>query len=156
MHRRNLLVAIVGSAVFPAFAVAPTAAAAPEIEVWKSATCGCCKDWIKHLEANGFRVKSRDVSESMRREHRSKLGLTEKFASCHTATVGNYAVEGHVPAREIHRLLKERPMAQGLAVPAMPIGSPGMDGPEYGGQKDPYAVLLVRLEGKSTVYQSYP
>ena len=78
-----------------------------------------------------------------------------QFGSCHTALIGGYAIEGHVPAKEIKRLLAEKPKAIGLAVPAMPIGSPGMDGPEYKGRKDPYDVLLIGLNGKSSVYQSY-
>ena len=88
-------------------------------------------------------------------EMRKKLGMPIQFGSCHTALIGGYAIEGHVPAKEIKRLLTEKPKAVGLAVPAMPIGSPGMDGTEYGGRKDPYDVLLVGLNGKATVYQSY-
>jgi len=124
----------------------------PTVEVWKSPTCGCCKDWIKHLEANGFQVKAYDKGNTaMRRE----LGMPEKFGSCHTAKIDGYVIEGHVPAKEIHRLIKERPKALGLAVPDMPIGTPGMDGPEYGGQVDPYDVLLVQRNGGATVYQAY-
>ncbi len=78
-----------------------------------------------------------------------------KYGSCHTAKVDGYVIEGHVPAKEIRRLLKERPAALGLSVPEMPIGTPGMDGPEYGGQVDPYDVLLVRRDGTATVYQAY-
>ena len=78
-----------------------------------------------------------------------------QFSSCHTALIDGYAIEGHVPAKEITRLLAEKPKAIGLTVPAMPIGSPGMDGPEYGGKKDPYDVLLIGLNGKPTIYQSY-
>ncbi|WVN42775.1 DUF411 domain-containing protein [beta proteobacterium MWH-UniP1] len=124
----------------------------PMVEVWKSPTCGCCKDWIKHLEANGFQVKAYDKGNiAMRRE----LGMPEKFGSCHTAKVNGYVIEGHVPAKEIHRLIKEKPKALGLSVPEMPIGTPGMDGPEYGGQVDPYEVLLVQRNGTATVYQAY-
>lgn len=129
-----------------------TQMAKPLIEVWKSPTCGCCKDWIKHLEQNGFSVRSHDDGNT---DARVRLGMPIKYGSCHTASVGGYALEGHVPAREVHRLLKERPKAVGLAVPAMPIGSPGMDGPEYGNRKDPYDVLLVRRDGNSTVFQPY-
>lgn len=124
----------------------------PLVEVWKSPTCGCCNDWIKHLEANGFQVKGYDKGNiAMRKE----LGMPIKYGSCHTAKVNGYVIEGHVPAREIHRLLKERPNALGLSVPDMPIGSPGMDGPEYGGQVDPYDVLLVQKNGSATVFASY-
>ncbi len=152
--RRSLLLGL--SAVVAALSIAPVATLAqmskPMVEVWKSPTCGCCKDWIKHLEANGFQVKAYDKGNTaMRRE----LGMPEKFGSCHTAKVNGYVIEGHVPAKEIHRLLKEKPRALGLSVPEMPIGTPGMDGPEYGGQVDPYEVLLVQRNGTSTVYQAY-
>ena len=125
----------------------------PAIEVWKDPNCGCCKDWVTHLEASGFQVQ---VHDSGNTAVRTRLRLPEKLGSCHTALVGGYAIEGHVPAREIHRLLKERPQAIGLAVPGMPVGSPGMDTPVYGGRKDPYDVLLVLKDGNSRVYQSYP
>ncbi len=124
----------------------------PLVEVWKSPTCGCCNDWMKHLQANGFRVKGYDKGNNGKR---SELGMPLKYGSCHTAVVDGYVIEGHVPAREIHRLLKERPKALGLSVPEMPIGSPGMDGPEYGGQFDPYQVLLIQTNGTASVYQSY-
>lgn len=127
----------------------------PMVEVWKTASCGCCKDWIKHLQASGFDVKTHDVSNDRKAEVRQRLGLAEKFGSCHTALVNGYVLEGHVPAREIQRLLKDKPVAVGLAVPGMPVGSPGMDGPEYGGLKDPYDVLLVQRGGTARVFQSY-
>lgn len=125
----------------------------PLVQVWKSPTCGCCKDWITHMEANGFRT---EVHTSGNTEARVRLGMPLKYGSCHTALVDGYVLEGHVPAREVHRLLKERPSSVvGLAVPAMPLGSPGMDGPEYGGRRDPYDVLLVTRDGQARPYQSY-
>lgn len=124
----------------------------PLVEVWKSPTCGCCAEWIKHMEANGFRVNAYDKGNTAIRK---ALGMPLKFGSCHTAKVNGYVVEGHVPAREVHRLLREKPVALGLSVPEMPIGTPGMDSPEYGGQVDPYDVLLVKRDGSSAVYQSY-
>lgn len=147
-QRRQLLGAL---ALLPLVFQA-NAANAPLVEVWKSPTCGCCKDWIAHLEANGFRTK---VNETGNTAMRSRLGIDVKYGSCHTALVEGYALEGHVPAREIRRLLQERPAAIGLAVPGMPGGSPGMDGPDYGGQKDPYDVLLLRKDGSAFAYQSY-
>lgn len=129
--------------------------ARPVIEVWKTPTCGCCKDWIAHLQRHGFEVRAHDVSNAVKNDIRRRLGLPERLGSCHTALAGGYVVEGHVPAREIERLLRERPRALGLAVPGMPVGSPGMDGPEYGGLRDPYDVLLVQRDGTSSVYQSY-
>lgn len=158
MHRRTFLKTLAGLAGTMASAFAAPLKGQPGllIEVWKSPTCGCCTDWIKHLEANGFEVKTHEVSDAAKTSLRAQLGLADKFGSCHTAVASGYVVEGHVPAREIRRLLKERPRAVGLAVPGMPVGSPGMDGPEYGGRKDPYAVLLVQRNGRSSVYHAYP
>jgi len=149
LQRRRFVAAIAAACATPAFAVQN---GAPLVEVWKDPSCGCCKDWIKHLEANGFAVR---VFETGNTAMRGRLGMPAQFGSCHTALVGGYVVEGHVPAREIRRLLKDRPAALGLAVPAMPVGSPGMDGPEYGGRRDPYDVLLVQDTGASRVFQSY-
>jgi hypothetical protein len=122
------------------------------VEVWKSPTCGCCKDWITHLEANGFRAKVNDVGNTAAR---ARLKVPVKLGSCHTAWVGGYAIEGHVPAADIHRLLKQRPDAIGLAVPGMPLGSPGMDGPAYDNRQDPYDVLLIAHDGSTKVFNSY-
>ena len=122
------------------------------VEVWKAPTCGCCKDWIKRLESNGLQVKTYETGNVAARK---ELGMPDKFASCHTARVEGYALEGHVPVREVKRLLRERPKGIGLAVPGMPIGSAGMDGSAYAGRRDPYDVLLVQRDGTSTVYQAY-
>lgn len=105
------------------------------------------------MQKNGFAVKVTETVDTA--SQREKLGMPAQHGSCHTARVGGYVIEGHVPAREMHRLLKEKPKALGLAVPAMPIGSPGMDGPEYGNRRDSYQVLLVERDGRATVYQSY-
>ena len=148
--RRRLLAASL-VLVLPA-ARAGTRGKARFVEVWKSPTCGCCKDWVSHLEANGFEVRTHDQGNT---DARQRLGMPIRYGSCHTASIGGYAIEGHVPAREIQRLLREMPPAVGLAVPAMPVGSPGMDGPEYGQRKDPYEVLLVARDGSVTVYQRY-
>jgi hypothetical protein len=119
------------------------AAARPEVQVWKSPTCGCCKDWVTHMEGHGFKVV---VHETGNTAMRARLGLPQELGSCHTALVGGYVVEGHVPAEDVKRLLALKPTALGLTVPGMPIGSPGMDGPVYGGRRDPYDVLLVRAD----------
>lgn len=124
----------------------------PVITMWKSPTCGCCKDWADHVEKNGFTVKTYTDGND---EIRKKLGMPIQFGSCHTALIDGYAIEGHVPAKEIKRLLAEKPKAIGLSVPAMPLGSPGMDGPEYKGRKDSYDVLLIELNSKPSIYQSY-
>jgi hypothetical protein len=93
--------------------------------------------------------------ESGNEAMRAKLGMPAKLGSCHTARVGGYVIEGHVPVREIRRLLHEQPKAIGLTVPGMVVGSPGMDGPSYKGRKEPYSVLLVNLNGESSIFQKY-
>lgn len=136
-HALRLLAAAAGLAALPALAASP---AKIPMEVWKDPNCGCCKDWIVLMEQAGFAVTVHDSGNSA---VRAKLGLPVQYGSCHTALVGGYLVEGHVPAADVHKLLKDKPKALGITVPGMPIGSPGMDGPEYGGRKDPYDVLLV-------------
>ena len=155
MQRRSLLLtapALLAAATLPAWAAQPSAQALPVLQVWKDPNCGCCKDWISYLQRDGFQVQ---VFETGNTAMRQRLGLPQKYASCHTALIAGYVVEGHVNAREIRRLLAEKPKAIGLSVPGMPIGSPGMDGPEYGGRKDPYDVVLVLPDGSGRVYQSY-
>lgn len=125
----------------------------PSVQVWKTASCGCCKDWVSHLKDNGFDVAVHDVEETV--QARRKAGIPDQYASCHTGIVQGYALEGHVPAREIKRLLRERPKAVGLAVPSMPLGAPGMDGPAYGNRTMPFNVLLILPDGSATVYQAY-
>ncbi|MBN8761874.1 MAG: DUF411 domain-containing protein [Thiobacillus sp.] len=122
----------------------------PVIDVYKSPTCGCCNKWIDHLKANGFGVRSYDTDNVA--QHKARLGVPPGYGSCHTAEVDGYVIEGHVPAREIKRLLKERPRARGLVVPAMPVGSPGM---EADGRKDPYKVFLVNRNGSTRTYVQY-
>ncbi|BDR08274.1 DUF411 domain-containing protein [Comamonas thiooxydans] len=153
-HVLHLLAAAAGMAALPAMAAAPAKIA---MEVWKDPNCGCCKDWIALMERAGFAVKVHDVGNSA---VRAKLGLPTRLGSCHTALVGGYLVEGHVPAADVHKLLKQKPKALGITVPGMPIGSPGMDGPEYGGRKDPYDVLLVtknlmNSDVSTSVFTSY-
>ncbi|MBX3605812.1 MAG: DUF411 domain-containing protein [Piscinibacter sp.] len=130
------------------------AAQAPTVhgEVWKSPSCGCCKDWIAHMGGSGFRFTVHEVGNTAVRQ---RLKIPAPLGSCHTALIGGYAIEGHVPARDVQRLLKERPEAVGLTVPGMVIGSPGMDGPDYGGRRDPYDVLLVAADGSTKVFSSY-
>jgi hypothetical protein len=151
MQRRRLMLALASTAALP-FITRAAHAAAPMVEIWKDPNCGCCQDWVKHLNRNGFATRVHDEGNAAARK---RLGLPEKLGSCHTGQVGGYAIEGHVPAREIQRLLKEKPRAVGLAVPGMPVGSPGMDGPAYGDQRDPYDVLLVLADGGTRVFQSY-
>ena len=123
---------------------------APQVTVYKTRTCGCCSLWVDHLKGNGFNVTVQEVDSTA--EYERRYGVPRQLQSCHTAVVNGYAIEGHVPAREIHRLLKEKPNAKGLAVPGMPMGSPGMEG----SRKDSYSVMLFDAQGRSSVYQSYP
>lgn len=151
MHARRQALSKLATLVAATFVAAPTIArtAPVAMEVWKDPSCGCCAEWVEHLGANGFAVK---VHETGNGAARARLGMPIKYGSCHTGRVGSYAIEGHVPAREIHRLLAEKPKAIGLAVPGMPVGSPGM---EQGSQRDPYDVLLVRAAQDATVFASY-
>ncbi|MDE2598431.1 MAG: DUF411 domain-containing protein [Rhodocyclaceae bacterium] len=116
------------------------------VEVYKTPNCGCCAKWVQHLQKAGFTVNTHDVGNVT--PTREKLGMPESYASCHTAKVGGYVVEGHVPAEDIKRLLKERPVAIGLAAPGMPQGSPGMET----ATPAPYDTLLIKRNGSSSVY----
>lgn len=116
------------------------------IKVYKDPSCGCCKEWVKHLAANGFKVETMDMPDmSMVKQ---KYGVTDEIQACHTAVVGDYVVEGHVPADLIKQMLKEKPAIAGLAVPGMPQGSPGMEG----ATKERYNVLTFDRAGRTTVY----
>lgn len=124
---------------------------AAEMVVYKSPTCGCCDLWVDHVRDHGFAVDAVDLVEydalvDKKREH----GIAMDLGSCHTTLVGGYVVEGHVPAHVIHRLLDERPQIRGIAVPGMPIGSPGMEGPN----PRPYQVIAIGLDGSRSVYET--
>jgi hypothetical protein len=147
MKRRLLLQALLASTAGWSMSAH---AALPVIDVYKSASCGCCEAWVKHLRDNGFTVKAHDVDNPG--AYRQKFGIPEALGSCHTGMVRDYAIEGHVPAADIKRLLTEKPKARGLAVPSMPLGSPGMDD---GPRKDPYDVLLVNTDGRHSIYKHY-
>jgi hypothetical protein len=136
------------------FGVAPASAAdtVPSIEVWKSATCKCCGAWVKHLEANGFTVKVNAAEPSTLVALKRQAGIGDKLASCHTAMIDGYVIEGHVPGTDIKRLVAERPEAIGLAVPGMPLGSPGM---EQGAEFEPYDVLLIKKDGSTETFASH-
>ena len=149
LRRRQFIRGALALALLPATV---RAAPARAVEVWKDPECGCCNDWIAHLEAHGYTVTAHDVGNTARR---AELGMPAAYGSCHTALVEGYVLEGHVPASDVERLLRERPAALGLAVPGMPIGSPGMDAPAYGGRRDRYDVLLVDRDGGHVVFQSY-
>lgn len=126
-----------------------TLADEPKITVYKTPTCGCCKKWVTHLEQNGFEVETIDMRDL--RMIKSMSGVKPELASCHTAKVDGYVIEGHVPADDIKRLLAERPAVKGLTAPGMPHGSPGMET----GRKDPYQVLTIDAEGKTEVFAQH-
>lgn len=125
-------------------------AATDQITVYRVEGCDCCLKWVDHLRKNGFQVTVEAVPSTA--EYRRQFGVPDNVKSCHTGLVNGYAIEGHVPAAEIHRLLKERPNAKGLAVPGMPLGSPGMEADK----NQAYSVLLFDAEGRTSVYQEYP
>ena len=148
-HGHALVFALLASLLWASPALA---AAEASIEVWKSATCKCCINWVKHLEANGFAVTVNAADPSMLDRIKRQSGIGEKIAACHTAKIGPYVVEGHVPAPDIKRLVAEQPDALGLTVPGMPVGSPGM---EQGAETEPYDVLLIKKDGTTEVYASH-
>ena len=151
-RRTTLIAAAAALTSAPWAALANSPKKLPVMQVWKDPNCGCCKDWVEILRKAGFEIQTFDTGNTAVRQ---RLGMPTKFASCHTALIDGYVIEGHVNVSEIQRLLRERPKALGLAVPGMPVGSPGMDGPAYGNRRDPYDVLLVQKDGSSRSYQSY-
>lgn len=123
------------------------------LHVRKDPSCGCCAEWASLMQQAGFDVTMTDVPNGELARLKAASGITPDLASCHTATIEGYVIEGHVPAQDIKRLLAERPAALGLSAPGMPIGSPGM-GPEA--TREAYEVLLIGEEGQTEVFSSYP
>ena len=152
LTRRSALLGIVATTVV-ALRPRPLAAGAPVIEVAKDPNCGCCAAWVEIMEKAGFAVRVELMEYDRLQNHKRASGVSAAMASCHTAHVEGYVIEGHVPAADILRLLNERPDAIGLAVPGMPFGSPGM-GPES--QRDAYAVHLIRRDGTTETFSVYP
>ena len=149
MNRRTLLSLAAAAAAVPLASLAKTSL--PRVDVYKNPDCGCCGAWVDHLKAAGFPVKVHETADTsmVRKRH----GIPDALGSCHTGLVAGYALEGHVPAREVKRLLATKPVAAGLSVPGMPVGSPGM---EVGSRVDAFQVLLVDKAGRSSVFASYP
>ena len=133
------------------WALQPIASSAEEITLYKNVGCRCCTRWANLLRTKGYKVVEKGVDDLDAIKTRLKVG--EKFQSCHTVLIGGYVIEGHVPMKEIDRLLKERPNAKGLSVPGMPVGSPGMEAP--GNIPEPYTVFLMKTDGSSEVYAKY-
>lgn len=153
MHMPKIALAVTGALTLAfGYAVsAQQAAPLPKVTVYKTSTCGCCKLWVDHMKAAGFTVEAMDVSASGVRSVSKAAGLKEEDTSCHTAKIGEYTVEGHVPAADIKRMLKEKPAIAGLSAPGMPQGSPGMEQ----GMKEPYDVIAFKKDGTSTVYAKH-
>lgn len=123
------------------------------IQVYKSPTCGCCKNWVDHIRASGFQAEVVDITDQELQLRKAKLGVGPRLASCHTAIVNGYVVEGHVPAADIKKMLAEKPAIIGIAAPGMPVGSPGMEVPS--GQKDKYDVVAFMKGGATRVFASH-
>jgi hypothetical protein len=121
-------------------------ATGPEVVVYKTPFCGCCTKWVEHLRENGFVVTTQEVTDLT--QEKTSRGVGQEIASCHTAVVDGYVIEGHVPADVIERLLEERPPVAGLTVPGMPMGSPGMEG----AHEEPYEILTFDREGRTEIY----
>ena len=150
LHRRQLVALALGS-LLPAWALAQPVAKAsvPLVQVWKDPNCGCCKDWISHLEANGIQVN--DHVESDMNAVKQRLGVPPRLASCHTGVIDGKFVEGHVPAKDVLDLRQRRDLL-GAAVPGMPHGSPGMET----GRVDAYQVIGLSKDGQESVLADYP
>ena len=143
-----------GAALLVGVALVPASGAQdalPSVTVYKSPTCGCCSKWIEHMQANGFAVKSLDVQDVG--AIKNQYGVPANAGSCHTALVGGYVVEGHVPAASVKRMLTEKPRIRGIAVPGMPLGSPGMEVPT--GQVDRYDVVSFDRTGTVRVFDRH-
>lgn len=141
----SILIAAAGS-----FVVMQNVSAEPEMTVYKSPTCGCCGKWITHMEENGLKVNAVDILEM--NVVKERYGITRNLASCHTAIIDGYYIEGHVPAADVKRLIAEKTNSKGLTVPGMPVGSPGM---EMGDRVDSYQVLSVKSDGSTEVFNQY-
>ncbi|MBF0381928.1 MAG: DUF411 domain-containing protein [Magnetococcales bacterium] len=127
------------------------ALAATQVVVYKSPYCGCCDGWVKYLESNGFAVTVKNVEDVQ--PIKARLGVPPKAASCHTAKVGRYVVEGHVPVEDIHRMLKQKPQITGIAAPGMPVGSPGMEIPDQ--PADRYDIITFKNGKMGGVYSRH-
>ena len=147
---RSSLIALIGAAVLGLGATGIAAAADDEVTMFKDPYCGCCGKWAEHMREHGFKVKEVISQEMDQIKHQA--GVPRALGSCHTAKVGNYIVEGHVPATDVKRMLSEKPAITGISAPGMPMGSPGMEGPY---PADRYDVVSFDAEGKTAVFASH-
>ena len=148
MNRRDFVIGTLAITAIPAnvFSMSET------LIVYRTETCGCCGEWVKRMISGGLRAEVQFVNDELLKSIKLQLGISTELSSCHTATISQYFVEGHVPVNDIHRLLIERPKARGLTVPGMPIGSPGM---EMGNTREPFDTLLVFENGRTEVFNRY-
>jgi hypothetical protein len=151
MPSRHVLATLLGALVtVTASPAAQQTIALPSVHVYKTPTCGCCSLWVDHMRRAGFTVKAEDVSQETLQQVKTKFGVPDSANSCHTALLADYVVEGHIPADTVKRMLKERPKIAGIAVPGMPVGSPGMEVPGVPGR--PYDVLSFDKAGATRVF----
>lgn len=151
MSRSTVIALAVAALALVGAVAAQQKPAAPLVEVFKSPTCGCCSQWVEHMRKNGFNVRATDVNDLT--EIKKSRGVPDQVQSCHTAVVNGYVVEGHVPAADVQRMLKEKPAIAGIAVGGMPMGSPGMDFP--GTQAQPYDVVSFTKSGAARVFAKH-
>ena len=148
MNRRDFVIGTLAITAIPAnvFSMSET------LIVYRTETCGCCGEWVKRMISGGLRAEVQFVNDELLKSIKLQLGISTELSSCHTATISQYFVEGHVPVNDINRLLIERPKARGLTVPGMPIGSPGM---EMGNTREPFDTLLVFEDGRTEVFNRH-
>ena len=148
MNRRDFVIGTLAITAIPAnvFPMSDT------LIVYRTETCGCCGEWVKRMISGGVRVEVQFVNDEVLKSTKSQLNIPTELSSCHTATISQYFIEGHVPVNDIHRMLLERPQALGLTVPGMPIGSPGM---EMGTTKEAFDTLLVFGDGRTEVFKRH-
>ena len=148
MNRRDFVIGTLAITAIPAnvFSMSET------LIVYRTETCSCCGEWVKRMISGGLRAEVQFVNDELLKSIKLQLGIPTQLSSCHTATISQYFIEGHVPVNDIHRLLIERPQARGLTVPGMPIGSPGM---EMGTTKEAFDTLLVFENGRTEVFKRH-
>lgn len=150
MHRRELLQLAFAVPAVVLNAPATTASTLPTVVAYRNPGCGCCEKWTEHMKSAGFDVSMQDDPDLVARK--TKLGVPDQLAGCHTALIGPYVIEGHVPPDDVIRFLAQKPQALGLAVPGMPVGSPGM---EMGNSTEPYEVMMFKIDGSTSTFATY-